>query len=65
MMLTKAKDIQANFVGHHRHADHLFQALVRTDLLVRVGVRNEFTEGIAPTSLLKRVERNSHERTLL
>src|SRR5258708_13264610 len=46
MMLAKAKDIQANFVGHDRHADHIFQALVRTDLLVRVGVRNEFTEAM-------------------
>ena len=44
MMLAKAKDIQANFVGHDRHADHIFQALVRTDLLVCIWVRNELAK---------------------
>ena len=32
--------------SRHGHLYHIFQALVRTDLLVRVGVRNEFTEAM-------------------
>src|SRR6266446_10648102 len=46
MMLAKAKDIQPNFVGQNGHLYHLFQALVRTDPLMRVWVRSKFAKGM-------------------